>query len=83
MDSSKLSNLFIPVIAFLFLLIPTVFSQTWDEYVEGEIKHHQEMELEEKKIEVLARLQQMGASIVNVNNSNVPKSVVAQNKKGD
>jgi hypothetical protein len=69
MDRAKLSNLFIPLAAFLFLFIPTAFPQTWEQYVDGQIKHKQEMELEEKKIEVLARMQQLGASNIDVENS--------------
>ena len=69
MDRSKLSNLFIHFLACLFLFIPTAFPQTWEQYVDGEIKHRQEMELEEKKIEVLARMQELGASNIDVENS--------------
>lgn len=59
----------IPAILFLMLLCSPAYAMTWEQYVDAEIKHHQDMELEEKKIEVLARMQQLGASNINVENS--------------
>jgi len=56
----------IRILFFLMLMMPVASAQTWEAYVDGQIKHHQDMELEEKKIEVLARMQQLGASNINV-----------------
>ena len=47
---------------------------TWEQYVDSEIKHKQQMELEEKKIEVLARMREMGASNINVSNGSGSRS---------
>jgi hypothetical protein len=62
--------MYIFFILFIFMGSILAFSQTWEQYVDGQIKHQQDMELEQKKIEVLARMQRMSAPIVSVDNSN-------------
>lgn len=64
----------IPAILFLMLLCAPAYASTWEEYVDGQIKHRQDMELEEKKIEVLARMERLGASDINVENSSASTS---------
>ena len=55
---------------------------TWEEYVDSEIRHKQEIELEEKKIEVLARMEKIGSQDITViNSSKSHSSIVIPSKK--
>ena len=56
---------------------------TWEEYVDSEIKHKQQMELEEKKIEVLARMQEISASNVNVSGVSGSQAVARGSASSD
>jgi hypothetical protein len=63
----------------LTLMIPSATLLAKDfpdygEYVMGEIEFNRKLKIEEKKIEVLARLQQLGASNISVGSSSTASS---------